>query len=98
MVKRLGDLESKADDKIEANRINLDNRLIQIRSEMEDIYRMSSSGEDKFEQFALEEVASLKNSLIIETQSRESADDDLVNALNHYTKALQDALRIINQV
>ena len=98
IVKRLADIEAKADERIETSKVTIDNRILQIRAEMEDIYRVNSSGEDKFEKFALEEIASLKNALLLESQSRESADDDLVNALNHYTKALQDALRIINSV
>ena len=98
LVRRLGDLEAKTDDKIETSKAVLDNRVLQMRTEMEDLHRANINGEDKFEQFVLEELASLKNSVLIETHGRESADDDLVNALNHYTKALQDALRIINSV
>lgn len=96
IVKRLGDMEVKTEERVENSKALLDSRVVQIRSEMEDIYRINTSGEGKFEQFMLEEIASLKNCLLLETQGRESADDDLVNALNHYTKALQDALRIIN--
>lgn len=98
LVKRIGDIDIKTDEKIDSCKLMLDDRILQIRSEMEEIYRMNNAGEDKFEQFVLEEIASLKNSVLLETQSRESADDDLVNALNHYTRALQDALRIINSV
>ena len=98
IVKRLADIEAKTDERIEGGKVMLDNRILQIRAEMEEIYRSTASGEDKFEKFVLEEIASLKNSVLMEAQSRESADDDLVNALNHYTKALQDALRIINSV
>ena len=98
IVKRLADIEAKTDERIEGGKIMLDNRILQIRAEMEDIYRTTASGEDKFEKFVLDEIASLKNAVLLESQSRESADDDLVNALNHYTKALQDALRIINSV
>jgi hypothetical protein len=98
IIKRLTDLETKTDDKLETHKISTDSKLIGVRADMEEIHRINSTGEDKFENFVLEELASLKNSVIIETQSRESADDDLVNALNHYTKALQDALRIINTV
>lgn len=98
IIKKLTDLEVKTDEKLEANKLSFDSKLITIRSEMEDIHRVNLSGEDKFEHFVLDELASLKNSVIVETQARESADDDLVNALNHYTKALQDALRIINSV
>ncbi len=98
IVKRLTDIEAKTDERIETSKATIDTRLIQIRSEMEEIYRCNTTGGDKFEKFMLEEIASLKNSLLLESQSREAADDDLVNALNHYTKALQDALRIINSV
>jgi hypothetical protein len=98
IVKRLADIEAKTDDRIEGGKLMLDNRILQIRAEMEEIYRTTSNGEDKFEKFVLDEIASLKNAVLMESQSRESADDDLVNALNHYTKALQDALRIINSV
>jgi hypothetical protein len=98
IVKRLTDIEAKTDERIEGSKVMLDNRILQIRSEMEDIYKANTSGDDRFEKFVLEEIASLKNSVLLESQARESADDDLVNALNHYTKALQDALRIINSV
>ena len=98
IVKRLADIEAKTDERIEGGKVMLDNRILQIRAEMEDIYKANTNGDDKFERFVLEEIASLKNSVLLESQSRESADDDLVNALNHYTKALQDALRIINSV
>jgi hypothetical protein len=98
IIKRLTELESKTDEKLESSKLSFDSKLISIRSEMEDIHRINLTGEDKFEHFVLDELASLKNSVIVETQARESADDDLVNALNHYTKALQDALRIINSV
>jgi len=96
IVKRLGDMEHKTEERVEGSKAVLDSRVVQIRSEMEEIYRMNASGEGKFEQFVLEEIASLRNCVLLETQGRESADDDLVHALNHYTKALQDALRIIN--
>ena len=98
IIKRLADLEVKTDEKLDSSKISTDNKLLGVRADMEEIHRMNMNGEDKFEHFVLEELASLKNSVIIETQTRESADDDLVNALNHYTKALQDALRIINTV
>ena len=53
-------------------------------------------GDEKFQTFVLEEIATMKNGLVMESQTREASDDDIVQALNHYTKALQDALRIAN--
>merc|ERR1719198_1128746 len=68
-----------------------------LREELEESKRMREKGDEKFQTFILEEVAALKNGLVMESQAREQADDDIVQALNHYTKALQDALRIVNQ-
>merc|ERR1712031_123642 len=68
-----------------------------LREELEESKRLRERGDDKFQTFILEEVAALKNGLVTESHQREQADDDIVQALNHYTKGLQDSLRIINQ-
>merc|ERR1719161_1504425 len=68
-----------------------------LREELEESKRLRERGDDKFQAFILEEVAALKNGLVVETQTREQADDDTVNALNHYTHVLQDALRVVNR-
>lgn len=68
-----------------------------LREELEESKRLRERGDDKFQAFILEEVAALKNGLVVETQTREQADDNIVNALNHYTHVLQDALRVVNR-
>jgi len=68
-----------------------------LREELEESKRLRERGDDKFQAFILEEVAALKNGLVVETQTREQADDDIVNSLNHYTHVLQDALRVVNR-
>jgi len=55
------------------------------------------AGDRRFQARIIEDVSSLKDSLVCESQAREAADDDIVSALNHYTKELQRALRVVNQ-
>merc|ERR550514_936267 len=92
IAKKLGDHETRTQGKFEQEQ-----KYQSLREELEESKRMREKGDEKFQTFILEEVAALKNGLVMESQAREQADDDIVQALNHYTKALQDALRIVNQ-
>ena len=89
--------EYRTEARFEQERGARDQKFGGLRDELEDAKRLRAKGDEKFQTFILEEVAALKNGLVLESESREQADDDIVQALNHYTKALQDALRIVNQ-
>jgi hypothetical protein len=95
--KKLGDHEAKTQSALETLGGNREQKYNTLRGELEEIKRMREKGDDKFQTFILEEVAAVKNGLVAESHAREQSDDDIVQALNHYTKCLQDALRIINQ-
>lgn len=95
--KKLGDHESRTQASLDTHATDREVRYQALRGELEEIKRAREKGDDKFQTFILEEVAALKNGLVAESHAREQADDDIVQALNHYTKCLQDALRIINQ-
>jgi len=43
----------------------------------------------------LEELASLKSAMAAEREERVAEDDEIIMAVNDYTKALQDGLRIV---
>ncbi|PHJ19639.1 sf-assemblin beta giardin protein [Cystoisospora suis] len=98
IAKRLGELEYRTEGKFEAEKNAREQKYDQVREELEEAKRMRERGEEKFQTFVLEEVAALKNGLILESQAREGADDDIVQAVNHYTTALQDALRLVTTV
>jgi hypothetical protein len=51
----------------------------------------------KFHEFVFTELAALRTGLESEAQVREQADDEIVNALNHYTQSVQEAMRVVNQ-
>merc|ERR1719221_435699 len=95
--KKLSDHEAKTQSALEALNAHREQKYQSLRGELEEIKRTREKGDDKFQTFILEEVAAVKNGLVAESHAREQADDDIVQALNHYTKCLQDALRIINQ-
>merc|ERR1711918_72552 len=95
--RKLGEHETRTQAAFETQRASREQKYSSLRSELDQIKRSREKGDDKFQTFILEEVAAVKNGLTAEGQQREQADDDIVQALNHYTKCLQDALRIINQ-
>ncbi|PFH37600.1 SF-assemblin/beta giardin protein [Besnoitia besnoiti] len=98
IAKSLGELEFRTEGKFEAEKNAREQKYDQIRDELEEAKRVRERGEEKFQTFVLEEVAALKKGLILESQAREGADDDIVQAVNHYTTALQDALRLVTTV
>lgn len=95
--KKLGDHESRTHSCFEVQQAGREQKYQSLRGELEECKNTREKGDEKFQTFILEEVAAVKNGLVAESHAREQADDDIVQALNHYTKGLQDALRIINQ-
>merc|ERR1719382_1071863 len=95
--KKIGDHEARTQAALEAQGNHREQKYQSLRGDLEDLKRVREKGDDKFQTFILEEVAAVKNGLVAESHAREQSDDDIVQALNHYTKCLQDALRIINQ-
>ena len=92
----MAELDIKIENRLQNDRLGLEQKFASLRDSLTEYKRLRDRGDDKFQAFVLEELASLKNSLVIETQSRENSDEDIIQALNHYTKALQDALRVVN--
>lgn len=52
--------------------------------------------DEKFQTLVLDEINNLKSAIQMEREERISEDDEIVQAVNDYTRALQDGLRIIN--
>ena len=45
----------------------------------------------------LRKVTAVERDLEVETAAREASEEQLISALNDYTRALQDGLRIVNR-
>merc|ERR1719386_641251 len=97
IAKKLGDHETRTQGKFEQEQGAREQKYQSLREELEESKRMREKGDEKFQTFILEEVAALKNGLVMESQAREQADDDIVSSLNHYTQVLQEGLRVVNR-
>mmetsp|Transcript_31167 Transcript_31167/g.65336 ORF Transcript_31167/g.65336 Transcript_31167/m.65336 type:complete len:250 (+) Transcript_31167:125-874(+) len=95
IVAKLRDLDARTAERLNNEQRSTDAKYQELSEDLDVAVKEDSDG--RFQDYILEEMAALKNGLVVETQMREQADDDIVNALNHYTKAIQDALRVVNQ-
>ncbi len=53
--------------------------------------------DERFRATVLEDVAKLNSLVALEREERIAEDDEIVQAVNDYTRALQDGLRMVNQ-
>lgn len=95
IIAKLRDLDASTSEKLSKEQNTLENKYTELRDELNVAVR--SEDNRVFQDYILQEMAALKNGLVVESQTRELADDDIVRALEHYTKAVQDALRVVNQ-
>ena len=68
-----------------------------IQATLSDTLASNQNREEQFRSLVLGEVATLKNGLQVEVEERQAEDEQIVLAINAYTKALQDGLRIVNK-
>ena len=81
----------------DAERIARETGVNALRTQLDDVVRRADTHDDKFQTIALTEIASLKSALNAEKEERVAEDEQIVHAINDYTRALQDGLRIVNQ-
>eukprot|EP00927_Polykrikos_kofoidii_P080873 TRINITY_DN77877_c0_g1_i1.p1 TRINITY_DN77877_c0_g1~~TRINITY_DN77877_c0_g1_i1.p1 ORF type:complete len:275 (+),score=62.61 TRINITY_DN77877_c0_g1_i1:70-825(+) len=95
IIAKLRDLDAKTHERLSIDQQALDEKYAELREELD--VAVKDESDKRFQDYVLEEIAALKNGLVVESQQREHADDDMVKALNHYTQAIQEALRVVNQ-
>jgi len=93
---KIRDLEARTVEKFSQEQQMCEQKYNLLHEELLESKRVREDNDKRFQDYIIEEVAALKNGLVVESQTRENADDHIVHALNHYTKALQEALRIVN--
>lgn len=99
LLRRLAELESGTATKFEQSFAALQRDTDSVKAEVDGLAR-TEGGDDtrteKFRAFILEEIAGMKNTLAVTAQARESTDDEIVQAMNQYTNALQKGLHAAN--
>ncbi|GFH27138.1 uncharacterized protein HaLaN_25410, partial [Haematococcus lacustris] len=95
-IKRFGEDLITLQQRIEAEKLNRDSELGALRSEIHDVLGNRSANDEHFKAATLEELAALKSSLALEREERVAEDDEIVQAINDYTRALQEGLKLVN--
>eukprot|EP00929_Paragymnodinium_shiwhaense_P023708 TRINITY_DN14785_c0_g1_i4.p1 TRINITY_DN14785_c0_g1~~TRINITY_DN14785_c0_g1_i4.p1 ORF type:complete len:261 (+),score=94.21 TRINITY_DN14785_c0_g1_i4:181-963(+) len=95
ILAKLKDLDGAMEARIDDAQKQIETMHGELHSDLDSAMREDS--DKRFQDYLLEELAALKNGLVLEGQQREQADDEIVQALNHYTQAIQQALRVVNQ-
>jgi len=99
LLRRLAEMESAEAAQFDAGNNQLVQATDQLKSEVDRMNRteeLADSRTEKFRSFILEEIAGMKNTLAISAQTREQTDDEIVQAMNQYTNALQKGLHSAN--
>eukprot|EP00878_Enallax_costatus_P018289 GHUV01019247.1.p1 GENE.GHUV01019247.1~~GHUV01019247.1.p1 ORF type:complete len:224 (+),score=76.17 GHUV01019247.1:41-673(+) len=94
-VRQVGQDMLRLQERLEAEKATRDGDINQLRSEIHEVLGNRNVSDEKFQAVVLDEVASLKNALAVERDERVAEDDEIVAAVNDYTRALQDGLRIL---
>lgn len=96
LLDRLTDVEKQLDSRVTLERGIREKDVAHLRSTLDTVHENHVALDETFQQTLANRFHDLKVSLQQESQAREQADDDIVQALNHYTAALQSALSIAN--
>eukprot|EP00929_Paragymnodinium_shiwhaense_P072118 TRINITY_DN36608_c0_g2_i1.p1 TRINITY_DN36608_c0_g2~~TRINITY_DN36608_c0_g2_i1.p1 ORF type:complete len:286 (+),score=97.21 TRINITY_DN36608_c0_g2_i1:80-937(+) len=97
MHRRLDDLEARSVETFQQQHVISLQRHTRMSEEFADSKRIREEAHKQYQEAAIAEVASIAKQVSEEAALRQKADDDIVNALNHYTKSLQEALRSVSQ-
>eukprot|EP00747_Dinoflagellata_sp_TGD_P163058 gnl/TRDRNA2_/TRDRNA2_181351_c0_seq1.p1 gnl/TRDRNA2_/TRDRNA2_181351_c0~~gnl/TRDRNA2_/TRDRNA2_181351_c0_seq1.p1 ORF type:complete len:338 (+),score=80.84 gnl/TRDRNA2_/TRDRNA2_181351_c0_seq1:54-1016(+) len=105
LLRRLTEVETSDNIKFEQGLSSVIREMDSIKAEIDNLARTedgyvtigSDSRTEKFRAFILEEIAGMKNTLAVTAQAREQTDDEMVQAMNQYTNALQKGLHAANK-
>jgi len=104
LLRRLAEMESGEASQLEQGAATLDQNGRQLSADINALARSEDIGgessrtarAEKFRTFILEEIAGMKNTLAVAAHAREQTDDEIVQAMNQYTNALQKGLHTAN--
>lgn len=96
-LKRVGEDIYRLSEKVDTERGAREASVAQLATELASVTRRADTHDDKFQTIVLTEIAALKGALNAEKEERVAEDEQIVHAINDYTRALQDGLRIVNQ-
>lgn len=93
IIAKLRDLNERTAEKLVKDRQILDVQVAELHTELGVV---GHEEDRRFHEFVFTELAALKTGLVQESQTREMADDDIVETLTRYTQSVQEAMRVVN--
>ena len=96
-LKRVGDEVFRMQQKITAERTAREAAIVLMKDDFIAATKAREKADEVFKAEMLRKMAAVERDLEIETKNREASEEQLVNALNDYTRSLQDGLRIVNK-
>ena len=96
-LKRVGDEIFRIQQKITAERTAREASIVLMKDDFMAAHKAREKADEVFKSEMLRKMAVVEKDLEVETKNREASEEQLVNALNDYTRALQDGLRIVNR-
>mmetsp|Transcript_39589 Transcript_39589/g.79129 ORF Transcript_39589/g.79129 Transcript_39589/m.79129 type:complete len:286 (-) Transcript_39589:157-1014(-) len=96
-LKRVGDEVFRIQQKITSERTAREASITLMKDDFMTAQKAREKADEIFKSEMLRKMASVEKDLEVETKNREASEEQLVNALNDYTRALQDGLRIVNR-
>jgi len=96
-LKRVGDEVFRIQQKITSERTAREAAIVLMKDDFMTAHKAREKADEVFKSEMLRKMASVEKDLEVETKNREASEEQLVNALNDYTRALQDGLRIVNR-
>jgi len=96
-LKRVGDEVFRIQQKITSERTAREAAITLMKDDFMTAQKAREKADEIFKSEMLRKMASVEKDLEVETKNREASEEQLVNALNDYTRALQDGLRIVNR-
>uniref|UniRef100_A0A6V4UDE8 SF-assemblin n=1 Tax=Prymnesium polylepis TaxID=72548 RepID=A0A6V4UDE8_9EUKA len=97
VLKRVGDEVFRMQQKVTAERASREAAIVLMKDDFMAAHKAREKADEIFKGEMLRKMAVVEKDLEVETKNREASEEQLVNALNDYTQALQDGLRIVNR-
>ena len=96
-LKRVGDEVFRVQQKLTSERTTREAAIVQMKDDFAAAVKARDKADEVFKAEMLRKVTAVERDLEVETAAREASEEQLISALNDYTRALQDGLRIVNR-
>ncbi|KAL3158770.1 hypothetical protein ABBQ32_011498 [Trebouxia sp. C0010 RCD-2024] len=95
-LKRVSEEVFRVQKQIDSEKLARESASGQLQSDLQQLLNGRHVIDEKFQALVLDEIAGIKTEVQAEKEERISEDEQIVGAINEYTRALQDGLRIVS--